>query len=159
MDIVVKKATIEDLSEIQLLCNELGEQSFSLDTDLSTTWATNHEGEKYYRERLTGNKGVIFVAEQAGKILGFVSTTINNPNTWRLTKRVEVDNLYLKDAHHGKGVGKKLVEEVKKWSQKNHIQRIFLTAFFQNKKAIAFYEREGFIPYELTLEIDLNKSS
>ncbi len=157
MNLNIRKATLNDLPTIQSLCNELGEQSIGFDPELSTTWASNHEGEKYYRERLSGKDGVVFIAEEAGEILGFVSTTINNPDTWRLTKRVEVDNIFLAHTHRGKGVGKKLIEEVKKWSQDIQANRVFLTAFSQNKKAIAFYEREGFIPYEITLEIDLKK--
>ena len=158
MNLHLRKATINDLPAIQSLCNELGEQSAGFDAELSTTWASNHEGEKYYRERLMGKDGFVLIAEESEEILGFISTTIHSPDTWRLTKRVEVDNIFLKDAHRGKGVGKKLIHEVKKWSREIQANRIFLTAFFQNKKAIAFYEREGFIPYELTLEIDLKKS-
>lgn len=146
---------MEELPEIQEMCNVLGEQSFGFDEELSTKWADGPDGEKYYRERIAGEKGVCFVAQKDQEIVGFVSTTMNTPGTWRLTKRVEVDNLFIRESHRGEGVGKMLIDSVKDWSKSVGAKRVFLTAFKKNEKAISFYEREGFSPYELTLELRL----
>ena len=153
--IIARKAKEEDLSTIQDLCNTLGEQSYSFDKDLSTTWASHEEGIKYYKERLSGEKGICFVAEKDGEIVGFASCTIHHPDGWRLVKRIEVDNLFIREHHRGEGIGKLLIDEIKTWGKEIDIQRVFLTAFSQNEKAIKFYKREGFHAYETILEFKL----
>lgn len=151
----VRKATIEDLSQIQELCNTLSEQSHSIDNDLNVKWAHGEEGKKYYEERIDGSKGTCFIAEKDGKIAGFASGTIHNVDEWRLIKRVELDNIFIVETHRGAGLGKLLLDAFKQWAKEIDAQRVTLTAYTTNTKAISLYEREGFLPYETTLEYKL----
>lgn len=151
-DITIRKATIEELPTIQKLSNTLGEQSYSFDNDLSLNWANTDEGEKYYRAKIAEEKGVCLVAEKNNEILGFASGTIHDPDAWRLVKRVEVDNVFVSEKFRGQGIGKLLIDGMKQWGKEVGAKRIILNAFTDNVKAVAFYQREGFSPYETILQ-------
>ena len=154
--ISIRKAKIEDLPVIQKLSNTLGEQSHSFDNELGLMWANTKVGEKYYRERIAEQKGVCFVAEKEGEISGFISASIHEPDAWRLMKRVEIDNIFVNEKHRGEGIGKSLINIVRDWAQKQHAKRIIVRAFTENTKALSFYQREGFSPYESILQLRLN---
>ena len=151
-EITIRKAKIEELPTIQVLSNTLGEQSYSFDNDLSLTWANTDEGEKYYRDRITGEKGICLVAEKNNELIGFASATTHLSDAWRLVKRVEIDNVFVLESHRGSGVGKMLIDAIKKWAKEQQAKRVVLNAFTKNTKALAFYEREGFAPYETILQ-------
>lgn len=151
-DITIRKAKIEELSAIQKLSNTLGKQSFSFDNDLSLTWANTEEGEKYYRAKIAGEKGICLVAEKDGEIMSFASGTIHEPDAWRLVKRVEIDNVFVSEKFRGQGIGKLLIDAMKQWGKKIGAKRIILNAFIDNTKAVSFYESEGFSPYEIILQ-------
>jgi ribosomal protein S18 acetylase RimI-like enzyme len=48
------------------------------------------------------------------------------------------------EAHRGKGLGSKLMENLLKLAQQENVSEVFLTVLFDNMKAIQLYEKYGF---------------
>ena len=77
-------------------------------------------------------KRTIFVAEEQGEILGYLSM---NPQDGF------VPALYLRPGARGKRTGKILLDTAKA----THPEGLELTVFEQNTEALEFYAREGFV--------------
>lgn len=86
------------------------------------------------------------------RVVGYLSYVIKK----RHTKKLDVDQLVVKDGLRGKGIGKKLMAEVKKIATDNDCDRIELNCWNFNKNALAMYEHIGYkkqrIMYEMKLK-------
>lgn len=85
-------------------------------------------------------------------IVGYLSYKIKEKHS----KKLDVDQLVIDENHRGKGLGKKLMEEVKNIALKNDCDRIELNCWMFNKNALKMYEHIGFnrqrIIYEMPLK-------
>ena len=91
------------------------------------------------------------VIVDGNKIVGYLSYFFKE----RRNKKLDVDQLIIKEEYRGKGLGKKLMEEAKKIAIANNCNRIELSCWLFNENALAMYEHIGFnrqrIIYELML--------
>ncbi len=154
-DAIIRKANTDELKQIQALSTTLGEHSQRFDNELSLAWAYTEEGEKYYRAKIAGEKGICLVAEKNGEIIGFISGTRHDPDAWRVIMRAEVDNLFIQEKFRGVGIGKLLIDAMKSWAKEQNAKKLILTMFSENKKALSFYKKEGFVLYEMVLHIKI----
>ena len=87
-----------------------------------------------------------------GKVVGYLSYVIKKHHT----RKLDVDQLVIKEEFRGMGIGKKLMEEIKKIAQEKDCDRIELNCWMFNESAIAMYEHIGFekqrIMYEMKLK-------
>jgi len=84
-------------------------------------------------------------------IVGYVAYEIKEKHT----KKLNVDQIVISENYRGYGLGKKLMDEVKKIGIKNNCDRIELNCWIFNTNALAMYEHIGFdrqrIMYEMKL--------
>lgn len=57
------------------------------------------------------------------------------------------------------GVGTKLINEFKKYALANDIDSIKVVATYKNQNAIAFYMKNGFNDWDITLRCDLKENN
>lgn len=80
-----------------------------------------------------------FLTEEDGKKLGFAGIEVNNePN------KTKIHKIYILPTAQGKGIGKKLIQEIKDIALANDQTRLLLNVNKYNQGAIAFYEYLGF---------------
>lgn len=100
----------------------------------------------YWQEKLKGYQGIdglIFFAENNGKLVGMLGVDFNH----RIKKRhaVTFGGVYVKEKFRGHGIGGLLIgaalDEIK---DKKDIVKIDLDVNTENKSAIALYQRFGF---------------
>ena len=93
---------------------------------------------------------IVYVED--GKVIGYLSYVIKKHHT----RKLDVDQLVIKEEHRGKGIGKKLMEKVKEIATDENCDRIELNCWMFNSSAIAMYEHIGFdkqrIMYEMKLK-------
>ena len=86
------------------------------------------------------------------KVVGYLAYRIKE----KQTKKIDVDQLVIIEQYRGKGLGKKLMDEVKNIGFRNNCDRIELNCWMFNENALAMYEHIGFerqrIIYELKLK-------
>jgi ribosomal protein S18 acetylase RimI-like enzyme len=86
------------------------------------------------------------------KVVGYLAYRIKEKHT----KKIDVDQLVIIEQYRGKGLGKKLMDEVKNIGFRNNCDRIELNCWMFNENALAMYEHIGFerqrIIYELKLK-------
>ena len=119
----VREMTIEDGAVVA----EIEHQSFS------DAWS-----EKAILETLEQNNSVCFVAEKAGKRVGYLLG-------YTAVDEVEIARIAVIDEMKRQGVGHALMLALKAWSKEHQIAKVLLDVRESNQAAGAFYAREGFI--------------
>lgn len=154
MNTSIRKTTVVDIPKVMPLVEELNLSDFPYDGQVNVKWGETKKGKKYYQKKIDCSKGVCFIAEVENEPIGFVLGGIDNFG-YRTIKVAELDNLYVKEKFRSLGVGKKLVEVFKNWAKEKGAQKVGLNTFNLNKRAIHFYEEEGFEPYSTRYELPL----
>jgi RimJ/RimL family protein N-acetyltransferase len=85
---------------------------------------------------------VVIVADRRGDLAGYVELVGGKFRRNRSTTHVVIG--VLAEAS-GKGVGRGLLEEAKRWAAARGLRRMELNVMAHNHRAIALYERAGFV--------------
>ena len=86
-------------------------------------------------------KGHIFIlAEKDNQSLGFTSIKIN----YNSEPHLMIHKLYILPASQGSGLGTKFLNLLTEIAQQNNNNQLRLKVYFENTKAIGFYEKYGF---------------
>lgn len=154
-DIIIKKATIEILNEIQELNNQLFELEYNnFDSSLKVGWSFEKAGTEYFSDML--NNQVVFIALVDNSVVGYLAGSINVESSYVTKSLAELDNMFILENYRNYGIGTKLVNEFKKYCLNIGIQEIKVTASARNNNAISFYKKNGFEDFEVTFKMTLN---
>ena len=151
MNIKIRQAKTQDWSDIQRLNNEVFQVDNNHDDDLDLNWPFSKQGIKYYKNLASGKEGYCLLAEQNTKIVGYIALKIKHFG-YRKSKYVEIDHMGVSPEYRSKGIGAKLINTGVKWAKSKKANRLWVSAYWQNKKAIKFYKHNGF--FETGLELD-----
>lgn len=157
MDIIIRKATIKDLFNVQELNLELFKKEHKeYDPTLNLNWTFGKIGTKYFKERISRRNSCVLVAIVGEQVVGYLCGGLKKAETYRnLPITAELENIFILDGYRSKGMGKKLYREFIKWCRGKHVRKIRVNAFVKNKLAIKFYKVNKFKEYSLNLEADL----
>lgn len=87
----------------------------------------------------TGKGGAFWIAEQGGELVGTCGVAPVAEGTLELRK------MYLRPAARGLGAGERLLREALAFARTSGARRVVLDTTEQMTRAIAFYERHGFV--------------
>ncbi|MBQ8923619.1 MAG: GNAT family N-acetyltransferase [Lachnospiraceae bacterium] len=82
---------------------------------------------------------VIFVAEDNGKVIGFIS--VNNHSEYDY---IYLDDYCVREEYRGKGIGSKLMAMAFEFAKDKQINQILTHVENANKESIEFYKNRGF---------------
>ena len=154
-NIIIRKANIDDLYEIQKLNKELFElESNNFDSTLITDWPLTQEGKEYFENAI--KKDIVLVAYVDKQIVGYLAGTLNSQYSYNNIVQAELDNMCIMNEFRKLGIGSKLFEEFKKICKENKINEIKVVASYNNLNAIDFYKRNGFKEAELILKQNID---
>ncbi|MEY8382511.1 GNAT family N-acetyltransferase [Christensenellaceae bacterium 44-20] len=152
----IRKAGLEDLKEI---CR----MGYQLSLDMSALepgyFAVAEQKEAPMRQAVLEETKDIFLAESAGKIVGFACVWQCEPkpeeNYLVPGKFAYLSDLVLLPESRGMGIGSALLEACKNWARERGIFRMKLDSLCKNEVANHLYEREGFRPVVQTMWAEL----
>ena len=150
----IRRATIEDLGEIQKLNSLLFKKEYNeYDKLLNLDWTLGEKGTSYFKNILTNENKCAFVAEAEGNIIGYLAGQISKIKPYRNAPiTAELDNTFVLKEYRNLDIGTKLYKEFVKWCEEKKVKIIRVQAFAPNTKAINFYHKNGFKDYTLILE-------
>ncbi|HEY9256487.1 GNAT family N-acetyltransferase [Chitinophaga sp.] len=98
----------------------------------------------FITDRIAKHDSEIFVVLEGDEIVGFtqlypIFTSLGMKRGWLL------NDLYVLEAHRGKGAGKALVDAAAAHGKKTDAAWLMLQTYVANTRAQALYEKEGFI--------------
>jgi len=135
--ITIRQAFTADINILNTFLAEL----FAIEKDFKA----DHAKQKRALEMITGSDAgaVIFMAESGSVPAGMINLQ-KIVSTASGGYSVLVEDLYVSEQFRGTGIGKKLLERAVQWAREQQALRIQLAADFRNKRAMAFYETNGF---------------
>ena len=86
----------------------------------------------------------ILVSENEEGIDGFMRLSSGRKAPLKGCSEMEISTLYIQPRHHGKGIGKRLLNAVLEHAKDEGSDSIWLTTNAENTPAIAFYLSQGF---------------
>lgn len=151
MNITIRRPQPEEWQLIQTLNNEVFQNDKDHDDDLDLNWPYTEIGITYYKNLANGSYGHCLVAEVEGKVTGYVALAKKDFD-YRKSKYVEVENIGVSSEYRSQGIGQQLVAAAADWARTQGAQRLYVSAFWENKAGIKFYKQNGFREIGIELE-------
>lgn len=90
-------------------------------------------------EQIEDEDHYVFVAEEEGKVVGFIS------GEWqRWNNSVYIDSLYIDENHRHKGYGSQLLKQMIRKSREIRSKKVFIDVEAGNTNALILYLKHGF---------------
>jgi GNAT superfamily N-acetyltransferase len=152
--ISIRKATKADLQTIISLDTLLFKDNYQYDHDLVMNWPESKPGIKYFSSFLNKPHSICFLAEDSGRAIGYILIA-PKPKDWKKYSYCEVGNIFVEASYQSKGIGSLLMKKGTAWAKAKGYEKIYVNSYFNNKGAISFYEKHGFSPIDVGLEMSL----
>ena len=146
-------ADIEDLLTVST--NLFREDAGSHDpVVMNTSWPAQHGRESF--EALVDDPDRVGLLAHAGPALaGGLMGSLPPLTPFTLVREARLNSLWVDPDHRSSGVGSLLVAAFRTWVREKGAPYAVVTAFAANPRALAFYQREGFVPHTVTLRLEL----
>jgi len=134
---------------------QLYHHDFKFDKELNLKHPLSKAGTEYYRSRITNPMFAVYVADQNGKLVGYVIGSSENKFRYRKGITGELENMFVLPIVRRQGVGRFLVKKLAVWLKSRQVDRIYVSAYIKSREAVAFYQAIGFKPWEMGLEMNV----
>ncbi|MFL9833845.1 GNAT family N-acetyltransferase [Chryseobacterium terrae] len=134
-----RKAIIQDIKQLSELFDQY-RLFYHKSSDIPAA-------EKFLTERINNKDSEIFVAEDEGKLVGFVQLYPLFSST-RMKRYWLLNDLYVNENYRGKGFSKMLIEEAKKTAKSTNASGILLETGKSNDIGNQLYPSCGFEIYD-----------
>lgn len=152
-EISIRKASVDDLDKILQLNLKLFNNDAQFDATLNLDWPNTAQAREYFEARIKYHCALL--AEDQDSPIGYLFGALAKVPDYRsLSALTELENMFVEEAYRSKGLGKRLVLKFLEWSKEQNAQKIRVAASALNEGTVSFYRSLGFIPHELSLEID-----
>lgn len=138
-----------------MLCSAL----FREDAGTRDRWTDLCWPERYGREHFVGlisrADAVCLLALAGPTPVGYLAGLVQHPTALRTVKTTELQSMYVAKGYRSEGLGGQLVDSFCAWARDRGAERMSVSAYAANEGAIHFYERMGFRPRTVSLELGL----
>lgn len=141
-EITIRLATYEDIDVLIELLKIL----FAIEEDFTFNKEVQRKGLALMLEDKSSR--AVMVAESGGEVIG-MATVQSHISTASGALVGIVEDVVVKQSVRGKGVGKKLLDEIEIWAKTHGMKRIQLLADRTNDPALKFYESLKWVPTRL----------
>jgi GNAT superfamily N-acetyltransferase len=154
-DIKIREAVFEDLEDILRLNLDLFKKEYEeYDKSLDLEWTRSKQGEEYFAERIVGDDGFACVADDHGKVVGYICGGLCDRGYRVEGVYAELENMFVDEKYRGIGIGKKLGEAFLQWCDNENVKYINVSASANNAGGIGLYKSLGFHDYDVKLQIE-----
>ena len=155
MDFEVVTAGGGDVESLVRLCGAL----FREDAGTRDPWTDLCWPDKYGWEHFAGlvsrDDAICLLALSGLTPVGYLAGLIRHPTTLRPVRIAELQSMYVAESCRSEGLGEDLFNGFCVWARDCSAGRMSVTAYASNEAAIRFYERFGFRPRNVSLELGL----
>jgi RimJ/RimL family protein N-acetyltransferase len=110
---------------------------------ITTPGAVSEPSEAFWiSEMIRADEHLVLVAEADGEVIGNVLVSVDRG---RATEHIGVLSVLLAEGWRDVGVGTELIGAAQRWSADRGLRKLSLGVFPDNDRAIAVYERAGFV--------------
>jgi ribosomal protein S18 acetylase RimI-like enzyme len=150
-EIVINKIGIEQIDQLQ----QIGRQTFS-ETFAESNSAENmakYLEEAYSYEKLSAElndpNSLFYFAMMGQDVIGYLKLNVGASQTEvKDNDALEIERIYVLKSFQGKRVGQLLFDKAIEIAKAQHVAYVWLGVWEENKKAIQFYTRNGFVEFD-----------
>ena len=155
MNIKIKKATSRDILGIIEMIEQICDYHCNFDKYYKP-FAKYDNLEKEVLGSLEDKNTIVLLAKLDKKIIGYCVGGVDSaPNYAPKIKIGYIYTVIISDKYRGRGVGKKILDELMKWFEDKKIKNIELEVDARNKLGIDFWKNNNFFTYRLKMRRDL----
>jgi acetyltransferase len=152
----VRPAGPEDLDGVTGLWSELLAYHASLDEHDRLRPGAEREFSHFLKGLLVDADAAVFVWEEAGGLLGFVSAEVRAaPPVLVERRRGEMVDLMVHSSARRRGIGRALVQTATRWARENGAERIVVRVAAGNAAGQAFWRALGYAEFVTILQSGL----
>ncbi|NTW48562.1 MAG: GNAT family N-acetyltransferase [Chlorobiales bacterium] len=141
-EISVRPAEPNDIDDLLDLLKIL----FSIEIDFTFNDTVQREGLRLMLEDKASR--AVMVAEYGGQVIG-MATVQSHISTASGAAVGIIEDVVVKQSFRGRGVGKKLLDEIEAWAKQHGMKRVQLLADRTNDPALKFYDSLQWTPTRL----------
>lgn len=146
----IRKLTLTDIEQLQKIGRQTFFETFSADNTEENM--NNYLVEGFSKEKLTAeleNKdSAFYFAETGDSAIGYLKLNFGQSQTeLKDDVAVEIERIYVSKEFHGKKVGQLLYEMAIQIANERKAEYVWLGVWEENKRAIAFYKKNGFVEF------------
>ncbi len=149
--IEIIKTEVNQVEKIREIAIQTFSETFLVDND-------EHQMQKYIAEKLSKEKlqdelsnehSEFYFAKVEHQIIGYLKLNIAEGQTEKLGNRsMEVERIYVLQKYQGLKAGQALLNKSIELAKEKRLEFIWLGVWENNKKAIRFYEKNGFVVFD-----------
>lgn len=149
--IKVEKVTLDDVTQLQRIGRTTFSETFS---DVNTeenmkTYLDDSFSIAKLTEQVNKDGSQFYFAVLDGDIIGYLKINTGREQTEiKDIQGLEIERIYVLKAFHGQSVGQVLYEKALEIARKRDIKYVWLGVWEKNIRAIRFYAKNGFAPFD-----------
>lgn len=150
-EIEIRKIGLDDIEILQKIGRQTFFETFS---DTNTAEDMQEYLEKsFYKDKLLAEvenpQSEFYFAQENREVIGYLKLNFGQSQTeLKNENSVEIERIYVLNAYQGKKVGQKLYEKALAVAKERKAQFLWLGVWEKNEKAIRFYQKNGFAPFD-----------
>ena len=147
----IQKATFNDIEKLQQIGRKTFLETFA--SDNSEENMTQYLSESFATEKLTNElnneNSAFYFAYYQNNVIGYLKVNFGDSQTEiKDEKTLEIERIYVLKEFHGQKVGQMLYEKALEIAKQNNSVYLWLGVWEENRRAIAFYKKNGFIEFD-----------
>ena len=150
MSLVFRKCTIEDLHMLVEVSKSTFIVAFEADNNPKdfNTYIERAFNTNRIKDELSNPNSTFYFVYKENNLVGYLKLNIGNAQTEQLDlEGMELERIYVLDEYQGQQIGKQMLDKTISLARKEQVEFLWLGVWEENKKAIRFYKRYGFIKF------------
>jgi len=149
--ISISRVTPDEIMKLQ----EISIQTFA---DTFASYNTEEDMKQYLEKSFSlqqlsaelNTRGAEFYFARLGEqVIGYIKINTGNAQTeLQDDHALEIERIYVLQAYHGKQVGQLLYENAIRIARERALEYVWLGVWEKNARALRFYEKNGFLPFD-----------
>ncbi|MDD5290493.1 MAG: GNAT family N-acetyltransferase [Patescibacteria group bacterium] len=143
--ITIRKAKVKDLPKTAKLGAALLKHHKKFDKYFSPAEGIEKIYKKFFKKNIYSPKGLLLIAEEKGKIIGYALATIRKrPSVFKFRRIGNIDDVYIIPAYRRLRIAKQFLEKIFQWFKIKKIKDIEMQVHIKNEIGKAAWSKYGF---------------
>ncbi|SDR94456.1 hypothetical protein SAMN05216503_1470 [Polaribacter sp. KT25b] len=147
----IRKVSIQDIENLKEIAKRTFIETYSLvnSKENMTNYLENKFSTEELKTELNDINSEFYFSEFEGKIIGYLKVNIRQSQSVIKDKNaLEIERIYVLKEFYGKKVGQNLYKKAIKLAKEKNAEFVWLSVWEKNPRAIRFYEKNGFVPFD-----------